>query len=299
MKRTKCLVIVTALLLILVSGCSAEPTIIPNGKYKINIPAVAAGVPAVAFELDSALSGLPANAQVYKMVKPGITIGYVTNLGAKFGLTGKVSEGTENFLIGDEATRTYLEVYKATGTFRYTSYSKLYPSKTPTLPSDEEAMKIATDFLVARGLLPEGDVASSVVVGGRTNGIPAHLLVNFNHVIQLSGPGARHGVRIGDGGEVVEVFINPTNPLNLPVHEIVALKTMEQAFQEMKGNKNYYVPDGAKTVHIDSVTVACWLDSIDIEQDYVIPVFVFRGRCLDSAGKQMEASFTDVVEAVQ
>jgi hypothetical protein len=299
MQRSKCFLLVTALLIITASGCAADHPTSSSGKYKIYIPPVPGVVPAVRFELDHSLLNLPMSAPVYSMVKPDVTLEYVKTLGAKFGLTGEVTEGSENFLIGEAETRTYLEVYKASGTFRFTSYSKLYPDTTPGLPSNDEALKIATDFLVERGLLPQGDVASSVDVGGRTNGVPSHLLVNFTHVIQLTGPGARHGVRIGDKGEVIEVFINPTNPLNLPVYETVSLKTLEQAFKDMKSENNYSIPTGTAAVHLDSVGVAYWLEPIDTEQQYVFPVLIFRGRCLDANGNQLSESFSGVVEAVR
>jgi hypothetical protein len=262
-------------------------------------------LPAVSFELSAPLPDFPDKLQVYKMVKPEINEKYVKALGAKFGLEGEISEWPENFLMGNDKTRTYLQVYKSTGTFKYTEFPKLYPdSETvlkspPVLPPDAEALKIATDFLVERDLLPKGDVAYRVDVGASFGEIPTCLLVSFQHAIEIAGPGARHGLRIGDRGEVVQVFINPTNPLELPPLEMVAVKSVQQAYLEMKNNTNYHVPAASRKVKIDSVAVAYWLEAIGEGQDYVAPVYKFQGSCFDAFGKQLEVPFVSIMEAVK
>jgi hypothetical protein len=292
--------LVTILSLIILSGCSTPTATMSSSKYTISGVSPALGdVPEVSFELAISLQDFPDKLPVYKMIKPNITEEYVKNLGAKFGLTGEISEGTENFLMSDNTTRTYLEVYKATGTFRYYLPSKEYPEKTSTLPSDAEALKIATDFLVDRDLLPKGDVAYKVQVGGTSLGVPAHLLVSFKHAVQIIGPGARHGVRIGDGGEVVEVFFNPTNPLVLPTLEIVGAKPIQQAYEEMKNNKNFSASRDSRKIKIDDITIAYWIEAINKGQDYVAPTYFFKGQCLDKDGKLLDTPFGNVIEALQ
>jgi len=230
------------------------------------------------FDMVVTLPEFPDKIPVYKNVKPDITIAYVATLGDKFGLTGNVTEGDEYFLVREQETGASLRVFKTTGIFRYTLTSKLYPRETPVLPSDEEAMKIATDFLAERGLLPEGVVASTVKEGGSSNGVPAHLLVIYKHAIELTGPGAGYSVRIGDRGEVVDVFINPANPSALPVHDMAALKPVKQAYQELKKTRGKFTPVNTQWVSVDSVSIAYWLDGIDKEQELIYPVYVFKGQ---------------------
>jgi hypothetical protein len=302
-KIVNCLLIVS-LLLILLSGCSTQEETKTRSKYTISgIPQIMGELPKLNFELASNIPDFPDKQQVYKMVKPDVTVEYVKALGAKFDLTGEMSEGTENFLLSDNKNKTYLEVYKATGTFRYfkQSYFEI-PSasliqKPPILPSDVEALKIATDYLVERDLLPRGDVAYKVDVGDSFGEIPTTLLVSFKHSIEIIG--SKHGVRIGDGGEVVDVFINPTNPLELPLQEMVEVKSVQQAYEEVKFGNNYSAPSKARNVKIDNITIAYWLEAPSKEQDYVIPVYVFKGTCSDSDGKQLKDPFVAVVEAVK
>jgi hypothetical protein len=292
--------------LIMLSGCSTQEAISSTPKYTISGVSRALGtVPSVSFELNSPLPDFPDKLQVYKMVKPEINEEYVKAIGAKFGLTGDISEGTKNYLLSNNQPRTCLEVYKPTGTLWYHALSYFeIPSKEiienpPVLPPDAEALKIATDFLTERGLLPQGDVAYRVDIGDSFGEIPTNLLVSFKHAVQITGPGARHGVRIGDGGKVVEVFINPTNPLVLPPLEMVAVKPVKQAYQEMETNKSYHAPSMAQKVKIDNVAVAYWLEAIGQGQEYVAPVYVFKGTCLDADGNQLKDTFSATIQAVK
>jgi hypothetical protein len=78
------------------------------------------------------------------------------------------------------------------------------------LPDDQGAASIATEFLKQAGLwFPDVEV-KEVVVGGTTGPNPAHLLVNFARSVggmPLTGPGKKFGVRVGDQGEVVSMFV--------------------------------------------------------------------------------------------
>ena len=232
------------------------------------------------------------------MVKPEITTEYIAELGAKLGMTGEVNQGDEGFSIQDKTTGATLDVSKATGTINYSVDSKLYPKEKPVLPSDEEARKIAMDFLSSRGLLPEGDIASTVGRGSSTGYGTAHLVVGFTHAVNITGPGSKRGVRIGDGGEVIAVFINPTNPLNLPVEEIAPAKSLNAAYQEIQtGKTTCIIPDNTRKVKITDVKISYWLEKIDKGQEYVIPVYIFGGTCFDNSDKQT-GSFMGYVKAV-
>jgi len=310
MKNIIGVLIVAILGLMVLSGCSTQTTPAPTvnsstPKYTISgVSRPLGSVPAVSFELSSPLPDMPDKLQVYKMVKPDVNEEYVRALGAKFDLEGDISEGTKNYLLRNNQTKNSLEVYKPTGTFWYhlRSYFRI-PSEEiiknpPKLPQDAEALKIATDFLVERDLLPKGDVACRVDVGASFGEIPTCLLVSFQHAVQITGPGSRHGLRIGDGGKVVEVFINPTNPLELPPLEMVAVKSVQQAYEEVKTNINYYAPSESRKVKIDNVTVAYWLEALGEGQEYVAPVYIFKGTCLDAWGNPLEEPFSCTVEAV-
>jgi hypothetical protein len=197
----------------------------------------------------------PKDIQIYKQSKPDIDFEYVKTLGKKFGLSGTITMGPENYLMQDEDSDASLMVYLATGTIDYEVSSELYPKETPVLPLDEEAKQIAMSFLSEKGLLPEGEIASKVSVGGTSNGVPAHLLVGFTNNIKVSGAGAKHGVRIGDHGKVVAAFISPTNFEPAGTEK---LKPVEQAYEELKKTRRQFTGIDTYWISIDSVTVKYW-----------------------------------------
>ncbi len=217
------------------------------------------------------------NIQVYKMIKPDITIEDVTEIGVSLGMTGEVREGDEYFAMSDNGTGARLMVFKATGAFQYDIASALYPEETPVLPSFEEAGSMATDYLAERGWLAGGVELSEVVVGGTTgNGTSAHLLVRFEYPIDGYRFAAnKYGLRIGEGGEVVSVFINP---VKYEFARMAALKSVKQAYRDLKKTRDKFTGTGALWVSIDSVSIEYWLDGVFKEQDYIYPVYVFKGQ---------------------
>jgi hypothetical protein len=310
LKLVSSILIAAILTLVVLTGCSMQmasrsvsPTtasVPPTSKYAIDFPAPAGGLPEVTFELTVSQSDLPAQLTVYRMLKPEITAEYFDTLVAKFGMNGEIKRSeTGGFSIKDSNSGAYLDVYGATGTVMYTMDSKLYPKEKPVLPSDEEAKVIATDFLSETGLLLEGDVASTVSKGGTSAAYgTAHLLVGFTHAFERAGPGAKCGVRIGNNGEVVAVFVNPTNPLKMPVEEGVPIKPMEQAVEQMQTSYSYLLPLEARKVKITGAKIAYWLEPIDKGQEYIVPVYIFKGRCFDQNDQQTEGSFQGYAQAV-
>jgi len=127
----------------------------------------------------------------------------------------------------------------------------------------------------------------------------AHLLVRFHRQIDgfpTTGPGNQLGVRIGDEDEVITVLkvwreVTPYNE--------VVIKTTEQAYQELKsGAGSYDAPLDCEKVVVEQVYLAYWMEPLDERQEYVVPVYEFKGKCLDKDGEYLE-DFVGWCEAVK
>jgi hypothetical protein len=306
MKKIIGYLLIASLLMIILSACSTQTPTQNSPKYTISglQPMMGKG-PSMSFELTIPLPDLPGKLPVYKMVYPELNEEYMKNLGAKFGLTGEVMQDSSGFAMQNKETGAYLSIQRPTGTIKYDlvpyfdTPSEVLIKNPPVLPSDTDALKIATDFLAERDLLPRGNVAYKAYVGDRFGNIPTTLLVSFKKIIETVGPGASQRVCIGDGGKIVQVFLNPANPLELPVLETVAVKSIQQAYEEVKAGKYYFAPSEARKVDINNTTTAYWLEAIDTNQEYVAPVYIFRGTCLDSDGKQLTDPFSAIIEAMK
>jgi len=254
------------------------------------------------------------------------------------GSAGYIDRDTKIAMLDERVEEVrQLSVWVNSGAVEYAIVypDKLYPPEPPNLPSEEEAGQIAIDFLAQSGLLPpdatEGDGYEIEVVTGGTYAVEeeapqegveeempeegveeggeikpevveeyvTHLLVRFHRQIDgfpVIGSGNKFGVRIGDEGEVITILkvwreVTPYNE--------VVINTPEQAYQEMKsGAGSYYAPLDCEKVVVEEVYLAYWMEPLDQHQDYVVPVYEFKGKCLDKDGEYLE-DFTGWCEAVK
>jgi hypothetical protein len=284
------------------------------------------------FEL--AATDLPANntMMVYEVENPAVTIESVEEIGGKLGFEGGAGyiDGDTKIAMLDEGAEEVrqLSVWVDSGAVEYAIVypDKLYPPEPPNLPSEEEARQIAIDFLGQSGLLPAdatvGDGCEVEAVTGGTYAVEqevpeegveeggeiepevveeyvAHLLVRFHRQIDgfpVTGPGNQLGVRIGDEGEVITILkvwreVTPYNE--------VVIKTPDQAYRELKsGAGSYDAPLDCEKVVVEQVYLAYWMESLDEHQEYAVPVYEFKGKCLDKDGSYLE-DFTGWCEAVK
>jgi hypothetical protein len=306
---------------ILTIGCSSQNTSsgakdnsVPGenskaGIYKVNLPSPAGNVRSVLFETPATWPDFPDQIQVYQKIKPDVTLEYVKNLASELDLNGEIKQGSGSYTI--QVGIKGLTVFSSGG-IEYANETDV--KEKPILPSEEEAIAIATNAINKIGLLPEGVKGTSYGIGesaamGVTEGVwPISILIGFKRTINgkyFAGPGAKYQVRIGNAGEVKQMLINPIKYSPL---EMVSLKPVDQAFEEMKTAQKYLVPLKANKVIINDIAIAYWLDSITTDQVYIAPIYSFSGQCLDASGnilynnsfgQQKEEKFTGNVEAVK
>jgi hypothetical protein len=327
MSKRKIIGIIIAVLLIAAGGSYPLYSDLIRGSdegFSVDFPSIEAPSGHPDFEL--AAINLPSNNKmmVYKVENPVVTTDSVQQIGGKLGFGGSAGyiDGGERIAMLDEGAEEVrqLSVFMESGAVEYIIVypDKLYPPEPPNLPSEEEARQIAIDFLAQSGLLPAdaklGDSYEADVVTGGTCGIVeeggeaepevieeyvAHLLVRFHRQLDgfpVTGSGNNFGVRIGDEGEVITV-IKVWREI-IPYNEVI-IDTPEQAYQELKsGAGSYYTPLDCEKVVVEQIYLAYWMELLDQHQEYVVPVYEFKGKCLDKDGKYLE-DFTGWCEALK
>lgn len=233
---------------------------------------------------------------VHKVIGPDVTIEKVTEMGRRLGFEGDAGfiwEGEKIAVVdrsGGEVRQFAVWVNSGAVEYHFVEPDKLYPSTPPSLPSDEEAKEIATRFLAEAGLLPPGVYASEVVVGGSYGGIEGewvgHLLVRFDYEINgfpVTGLGAKFGVRIGDKGEVVNMFLvwREVEPYGK-----IPIKTPHEAYQELVAGGGSCV--SCEKAVVEKISLAYWMEVCSEKQEYTVPVYEFKGKCLDENGEYLE-----------
>lgn len=253
--------------------------------------------------------------EVFKVVKtPEVTPEYVEGIGKKLGFTGSAGDSDPGTIgMVDEIERRHLQVYMDSGGMWYRVADKMHPVvySQPDLPSDVDAGRIATEFLHNRDLLPEGAVFDRVTADQQITAVKGsdEVVSSYNVTLQaifarkinnlpVVGPGHKLKVFIGNNSEVVGLFkvwrdIEP--------YRDVALKTPEAAYDDLVAGNVMVATRAAYTygnVTIRDVYLAYWMEPADSRQEYVLPVYVFKG---DATDKEIDGivPFTGYVLAVQ
>lgn len=294
---------------------------VPPGERTADLPENMLAAPAT-FYLNTTLSTDDRQVPVYQISKLDITEDYVATLGQKLGFTGQPAsmDGGSKIVMTDSTSDSprQLTVWTASGAIEYgfASPDKLYPVYTPMLPSPEEAKILAYDFLDGLDLIPPdyhsfNDVQDKILVvaGGGYNIAegtvgniiqkdPSFWLVKFPFYIDgntVTGPGAKMEVSIGDDGEPVSLVWAWKGVTPVYTGKI---KSEQSAFDDIVNNKGTVdMPVSCQNVRVDEVQLGYWLDPISESQDYTLPVYIFRGDCLNNEGQYIEA-FTAWTEAL-
>jgi hypothetical protein len=294
----------------------------PAGEYSVNLPARIAP-DRISVEVKTALSSKSGQAAIYRIAKPVVTTESVTPLGNKLGFSGQAlsTDGGEKITMTDETVGAarQLTVWTASGAIEYgfIEPDRLYPTTAPKLPSQNQAKKIAYDFLKRTDLLPAayqnfpkiqgkieviagGSYSMSAQDAGKTvQKEPAFWLISLPYFVDGSlatGPGAKIEVSVGNRGEVVKLVLNWREMS--PVYSGY-IKSEMNAYQDLISDKGSLdIPLASDRIVIRQVTLAYWIDPASEQQDYALPVYVFRGECLDKTGRHLE-DFTAWTEALR
>jgi hypothetical protein len=304
MKIKKAGLIVIVLVILTLAGCAGTASpgrSLSASELKLNLPA-GRSIGQIELQMKGDFPRVPELVKIYQIVPPELTVESVTKLGNRLGMTGTANT-TDQGLINmvDQPAETTLTVYPKSGAIFYgfTNDEKLYPGDTQWLPTAGEAKDIATRYLKRNGLFYSDVQFSEVGEGGSMNGQVGHWRVLFSRRINdltVIGTGAKYAVRVGIKGEVVELlFLHP----ELEFYQNSAIKPPSQAFEDLKANggAQLFKPEATKAL-IEQVSLGYWMNGINESQEYLLPVYQFKGQCYDGNDKAL-GDFSGWVEALK
>lgn len=252
----------------------------------------------VDFVLGKSLPAVPEQLISYSIKQPNVSTDSVATIGAKFGFLGEAGDIDFSMIgMSNEEKQEILQINVNSGAIEYTCLSELFPLS-PSLPDEEDAAKIAVEFLQSVDLWYSDLELEDVTVGGTYAGDPSHLLVRFTRYINgipLTGPGNKYAVRVGDEGKVIRILVRYPE---LEQSGEVQIISPEIAFNNLKSGKGFFsLPSDCKEVVISHVYLGYYLDTITQEQEYLMPSYIFKGECRDKRGNSIE-TFTGWTDAV-
>jgi len=112
------------------------------------------------------------------------------------------------------------------------------------------------------------------------DGDPIGMIVGFKRTLEgfkVTGPGGKVYVDLGSAGEIVGLLYvwRPAVPMG-----DYPLATVEQTLQHMQEGRcvSVKIPDDATSVVLDESQLAYWEEPPHVRQDFIQPVYVFKGR---------------------
>ncbi|MDD1690632.1 MAG: hypothetical protein LUQ66_08235 [Methanoregula sp.] len=221
---------------------------------------------------------------VYTPVSAKVTRSDVENLAKNLGLSGVVWENEEFFGITSKEFLFIMD--KESGHIYYSDVNRTRPNGRDlpgNLPSDDEAIKLASAFLKNAQIMPKDYSATRTLHQNKmdiTNS--EHHFVAWEDVQvyfqrQIEGHevmGSRFSVDIGANGDIIGLN---TNWRNYVPYKKYPLKSPEQAYDEFKKTAlhTHGEPD---SVSVNRITLVYYTQPAADKEKYLQPAYLFEGN---------------------
>jgi hypothetical protein len=219
---------------------------------------------------------------VYKVLPPVVTNETTLEYASKFNVTGNLRGETT---VQSKDLEYYVTITKNSGAITYQNQDRpnAIMDAPAELPSDDEAVTIATNFLKDRDLYPEGSAFSSTYdenAYSTKNTITfGQIDVFFNRTLNgLNVEGTHLEVDVGGNGDVIGYYSNWRNYEPYMEYPIIP---QQEAFEQLKTNGvGVGMNDQNSIVSIDHAYLAYNTLPGAYQEDYLKPVWVFKGNVL-------------------
>lgn len=266
-----------------------------NGSFSDLSPSsrgeVLGGSSASPIVLDTPITKGPDRVMVFRTMPAVVSKADAVELAKKFGVTdiNEPKEGDAVISVTSKDMRYYIMIYKNGGRL----YEDNERVDTPNgidilenLPSDDDAVKIATAFLTERDLLPEEAVFRKSKhtmaykvnrSGGEPTVVYEKITLGFSRELNgLNIEGTQFMVDVGGYGDIISYFVNWKE--YEPIGEY-PVKSGETAFTELKQNGVNVGsgPEKPDKISIDQAYLAYYTKALAYPEEYLEPVWVFKG----------------------
>jgi hypothetical protein len=191
------------------------------------------------------------------------------------------------YFVSDADVNTTFEQNLSNGNFEFNKLTKAYDNLVPQLPSKDEAVKLAENFMKSKNIFPEnaaqlqlihnGGVRSQDVINGQKAGPVVDKLITLTYgrvldSIQVIGSGSKIIINIGDKGEVVGL-IRRWRELNISDRKLLKPEEMfTQSEAEEQARKQVQAEFGQAPFEIVSSSRSYY----DANGNYIQPVWAFN-----------------------
>ena len=234
---------------------------------------------------------------VYRTLPPEINKELTLDYAEIFNVTGTL-KGERT--VQSEDLRYYVTFTQNSGSVRYNDAKRpnVKQDAPEYLPSDEEAIEIATKFLKENGLYPDGAANPSVqrenayTVGKGDEVYYSEIGVWYRRYLNgLEVKGTQLDVGVGGNGDIIEYFANWRDYEPYKEYPVIAVN---EAFEDLKSQGVYVGTNSQDSeVVIDEAYLAYLTTAGAYTEDYLQPVWVFKGNVMSD-----DKAVMDVVQYV-
>ncbi|OPY36105.1 MAG: hypothetical protein A4E35_02147 [Methanoregula sp. PtaU1.Bin051] len=238
--------------------------------------------------LDTPIPNPEEKVLVYQVIPSHYTRQDSISLAQKFNIstTGKIKEVEEGSSIASEDGTKYVILHNS-GSIEFTNSNRAHtvnPFDVPgNLPTDDEAIRIATQFLTDRDLLPDDAICIGTEHGkiyqlgnnGNNTVVWEDIEVWYGRMLNgLKVKGSQLSVAVGGGGDIIDYY---SNWRNYEPYKEFPVKSPEQAFDELKTKGIPVDTNTSDKVSIKEVYLAYHTKAGAETEYYLEPVWVFEG----------------------
>jgi len=306
--------LLTILLIVLSAGCVANQT--PGQESLTPVTANVTGDPSSqsqssamlgsvshAMSLSLPAKGTPETILVYKTVAPDVSRRHLEEYTRIFHVNGSISDNEKTIYIQSKDLINYIEIGKASGNVRYGVQNRPNDAlDTPDkLPSDEEAVKIAMQFLKENNLYPDGmqtgkadrHYAVSTDKNGNEIRHSGQIDVWFGRTLNnFKVWGTQLEVTVGGNGDIIGYYANWRD--YAPTGEY-PIKSPETAFEDLE-RVGIKTDMNDPSISITEATLAYRTMAGAYEEEYLEPIWVFSGEA--SSGKEGAQTVSKFIPAL-
>lgn len=287
-------IVVVSIMLIFAMGLNVG---IPNTNATVNNALkqssersqVMGGQTSHEISLNTSMQSVPEKLMVFKTINLDNPREAIREYAKKFGFTGEINEGDTAISIGSKDDLAGVTLSKISGSAEYYNETLATidrPLDLPeNLPTKEQAIRIATGFLQEKDRYPPGINFSGINYKMNTGPDSTGKQVSRREVIYVWFDRTLNGLNVegtiitvaivGQPGEVSEYY---GRWRNYEPYKELPLKTPEQALAELK---KVGVSAGIRSpgnVSIDKVYLAYHTKTGLEHEDYLEPVYMFKGH---------------------
>ncbi|WP_265581180.1 hypothetical protein [Methanofollis aquaemaris] len=235
---------------------------------------------------------MPETVPLYRLETPEVTKEMFSEMAEALGLEGTVREAYDQFVLEDGVFS--LEMHMQSGRVAMIDISRwVIPNDKDlpeNLPSDEEAVEIATEYLEEKGLMPPDavllDVQHPHIITSNENGEVigiAYEAIQVSFCREVDGrevAGSELTVDVGGGGDVIGVYKLWRDCVEEREVEVI---TPEEAFEEVKALGVPNDPMKPQTAEITEIDLGYYEAQAMEAPAYLVPVYIFSGEVTDES----------------